>query len=341
MSRLRLLMVATMLSAGSALFAGTLHTEIKMSLLSYALASDGHAYVSDSSVAFALKGSHRITSSTYKIVKEYPVDVLYEYRNTIVASGDPGVCYRGYLDITASASATGETLTQAAGTARYCLPSSGGGGTTTNNCYTDPETGQTTCSGGGSGTYNTQDCGYNNVELGGCASPIVINSRSGEYRLSGGDDLVQFDLNANGTPDYVTWTARQSDIAFLALDRNGNGRIDDGSELFGNHTPLGDGSVAASGFDALASLDSNGDGVIDSTDSVWQRLLLWTDSNHDGISSSDELRPIAWSDISAIELGYKVEGRRDQYGNLFRFKGAVRVGSARRAIYDVFFRIKE
>lgn len=224
-------------------------------------------------------------------------------------------------------------------------------------CFSDPTTGYTPqppegctpteydpCTGGGgggAGTWNYRDCGYNNVEQGGCASPIVINPVSSKYTLSGEADPVLFDLDGDGARETATWISRDSDVAFLALDRNGNGTIDDGAELFGNHTPLPGGAAAPNGFAALAVYDANGDGIIDSSDPIWFSLLLWTDRNHDGQSSPDEIVPISQTAVTGVELGYRTVGRRDQYGNYFRYKGMARIGNVRRPIYDVFFRIKE
>src|SRR3954468_47164 len=85
--------------------------------------------------------------------------------------------------------------------------------------------------------YNYLDCGYYYGDWTGCTSPIVIDLNDGSYPLSGKTDPVAFDLDADGLPELATWTAPGSAVAFLALDRNGNGVIDSGNELFGNHTP--------------------------------------------------------------------------------------------------------
>ena len=108
-------------------------------------------------------------------------------------------------------------------------------------------------------------------------SPIVINLADAEWRLSGADDPVSFDIDADGRPNRITWTGRGEPLAFLARDRNANGVIDDGRELFGTATLLTSGSRAVNGFEALAELDENDDGVIDGLDAVWTKLLLWTD----------------------------------------------------------------
>lgn len=150
---------------------------------------------------------------------------------------------------------------------------------------------------------------------------------------------VTFDLDADGAADVVTWTAPNSSVAFLALDRNHNGRIDDGGELFGNHTRLADGGEAANGFDALAEFDVNHDGIINAADPVWPSLLLWTDRNHDGKSSPDELQPVA-SSLVTLDLRYHWSGRRDRFGNMFRYESSADIGGIPRTIYDVFFRIR-
>jgi EF hand len=251
-------------------------------------------------------------------------------------------CYRGDLEGNAYIGfAPYDTWHQ--GSSSLCVQTSGGGGGSGGSCTTNPETGQQTCSGGGGGglNWNSQDCGYNNVELGGCASPILINPHSADYGLSGESDPVQFDLDADGMPDVASWTSRGSAVSFLAFDRNGNGVIDDGSELFGNHTRLPSGARAGNGFEVLAALDANGDGVIDAADPIWTSLVLWADRNHDGRCTADELQAIANSPLTAIEIDYVVNGRRDQYGNFFRYKGTAHLHNVPRPIYDVFFRMRQ
>jgi hypothetical protein len=108
---------------------------------------------------------------------------------------------------------------------------------------------------------------------------LIVNLGQSAWRFSGLGDAVFFDIDADGKPDRIGWTERDSDLAFITLDRNGNGRIDDGTELFGDHTPLANGSPAANGFAALSELDVNRDGIVDASDPVWQRLSLWVDAN--------------------------------------------------------------
>lgn len=177
-------------------------------------------------------------------------------------------------------------------------------------------------------------------------SPIVVNLEPGSYRLTGTDDPVLFDIGATGAPIRTAWTVRGADEAFLWLDRNGNGIVDNGAELFGNATTRLDGTRAQNGFDALKDLDTNGDGVIDSNDMVWNQLLLWRDLNHDGVSQHDEIQSIRASEIAAISLDYHWSGRRDLYGNTFRYEAIVRLRSAlamatehleAKPLYDIFF----
>jgi hypothetical protein len=172
----------------------------------------------------------------------------------------------------------------------------------------------------------------------GNCSPIVINVKPGPYRLSGADDPVDFDIDADGTANRITWTARNSTVAFLAMDRNDNRTIDDGSELFGTATRLRSGLRAANGFEALNELDGDGDGVVGALDASWPALLLWTDANHDGISQPHEVRNIAVSEVRAIEARYHWTGRRDAAGNFFRYEGLAYLDRGRRPIYDVYFR---
>ena len=171
-----------------------------------------------------------------------------------------------------------------------------------------------------------------------CTSPLILNLGEGPYRLSGVDDPVNFDINADGIPNRITWTARDSAMAFLAIDRNGDGVIDRGSELFGNWSTLASGARASNGFDALRELDTNSDGLVNSLDRAWGGLLLWTDADHDGVSRPVELQRIDGSAVEAVATNYHWTGRRDPHGNFLGYEGLAHLDSGRRALYDVFFR---
>ncbi|HEY6141354.1 MAG TPA: hypothetical protein VI670_26665 [Thermoanaerobaculia bacterium] len=185
-------------------------------------------------------------------------------------------------------------------------------------------------------------CGFSCQEGRGADSPIVINLGKGGYRLSGADDPVLFDISATGQAFWIGWTAAGGDEAFLCLDRDGDGAIANGTELFGNATPLRTGQRASNGFIALAEYDANGDGIIDDRDAVWGSLLLWTDRNHDGVSQPSEIVKIDSSPVLAIALDAHWTGRRDVSGNTFRFESTVWISNGKgeataRPVYDVFF----
>lgn len=172
--------------------------------------------------------------------------------------------------------------------------------------------------------------------LPGCTTPIIL-SLQGDYRLTSADGGVLFDIDADGAAEWVAWTERESGLAFLVMDRNENGWIDDGSELFGNHTMLASGVHAAHGFAALDELDINRDGVVDAQDPAWSKLSLWFDRDHDGQSAS-ELVPIFATDVIAIGTHYRWSGRKDRHGNAFRYKGDLVLTNGVRKYYDVYLR---
>jgi hypothetical protein len=153
---------------------------------------------------------------------------------------------------------------------------------------------------------------------------------------------VLFDLDADGVLERIGWTEPESQVAFLVLDRNGNGFVDDGTELFGDVTPQPE-SPNPNGFRALRMFDravrgGNEDGRITRADRVFSTLSLWIDSNHDGFSQASELLTLQAGGVLAIDLDFRVINRRDRHGNLFRYISFVDlVASGRRPCYDVFF----
>jgi hypothetical protein len=210
-------------------------------------------------------------------------------------------------------------------------PPTGGGGGTGGGCpqsIHDPE------SDGGASPQLCNGCN---------CSPIVIDVDGDGFDFTNVEDGVVFDIAANGHPQQLSWLSADSDDAFLVLDRNGNGLVDDGSELFGDSTAQPE-SDAPNGFAALAVFDApeeggNGDGKISSADAVYSRLRLWRDSNHNGISEPAELYELRALGVRAIELDYQESQRTDANGNRFRYRARIRrVQGADdgRWAYDVF-----
>ncbi|MGJ0486227.1 MAG: calcium-binding protein [Methylomicrobium sp.] len=124
---------------------------------------------------------------------------------------------------------------------------------------------------------------------------------------------ILFDHDGDGVANATGWIKR--DDGFLILDRNGNGLIDNGSELFGDSTPLSAGGTAADGFAALAQEDSNGDGLVNFHDASWNDLRVWRDLNSDGVSQDGELFTLEALGIAGIHVAKSENTTRLADGN--------------------------
>jgi hypothetical protein len=196
--------------------------------------------------------------------------------------------------------------------------------------------------GGDSGDPGQDLC---NPTCGSGESPVILDISGNGFDLTSAAGGVQFDMAGTGHPIQIAWTAQGADNAFLAQPGT-DGLVHNGKQLFGNFTPQPP-SASPNGFAALAIYDEpanggNGDGVIDSSDAIFSSLRLWIDENHDGICQPWELHTLPSLGVESINLEYRLSRRKDNYGNLFRYRSRVNhddpdsthIG---KIAYDVFF----
>ena len=188
---------------------------------------------------------------------------------------------------------------------------------------------------------------------GDCNSPILVDLDRNGFHLGEFNEGVWFDLLGVGEPRYIQWVAAGREDAFLMVDWNGNGLVDDGSELFGNGSRLWleGGVLASDGFKALTQYDhpdlgGNADGMITSADDIWVQLALWVDANADAVCEPSEMRLLEEMKLDRFETAPKRRGQRDSNGNLmtywsWAYDDDTRFPFNRYRTVDVFFRTPE
>lgn len=179
----------------------------------------------------------------------------------------------------------------------------------------------------------------------------MIDVLGNGFDLTGARNGVNFDIDNDGNRELLAWTKSTSDDAWLALDRNYNGLIDGGRELFGNATPQPPPAEGQemNGFLALAEFDTfayggNGDGFISRHDTIFGRLRLWQDRNHNGMSEPSEMYALPDLGLRKIELAYQESDRIDSHGNMFKYRARVRdIDGAQlgRWAWDVFLVVRQ
>lgn len=167
-------------------------------------------------------------------------------------------------------------------------------------------------------------------------SPLVLDLADDGISLTSPAQGVRFDLLGTGAVS-TAWVGANDD-ALLVLDRDGNGRIDDGTELFG------EAGAPADGFSALAQLDrpmegGNGNGLLDAGDLIFSQLQLWRDVNTDGVSQASELVDLATAGIQALSLSASRSGRVvDSHGNDLSLRSTfLRTDGRTGVVVDVLF----
>ena len=131
--------------------------------------------------------------------------------------------------------------------------------------------------------------------------PLILDLDGDGLEITPLSAGILFDANGDTVKTGTAWAG--ADDGLLVWDRNANGQIDAGSELFGDETILANGSKAAHGFAALAELDSNANGKFDALDAQYAHLRIWRDVNQDGISQAAELKTLAETGVASITLG--------------------------------------
>ena len=167
-------------------------------------------------------------------------------------------------------------------------------------------------------------------------SPLALDLDGDGVETTTVESGVYFDHDDNGFAEKSGWVGK--DDGLLVRDVNNNGKIDNGTELFGNNSVLSSGEKAANGFEALADLDSNNDGVFNSSDTAWNQVKVWKDANQNGEVDSGELLTLAQAGVSGINLEYDNATTTDENGNEHKQTGTfIKTDGTTGSVHDVWF----
>jgi hypothetical protein len=153
----------------------------------------------------------------------------------------------------------------------------------------------------------------------GFATPMVLDLNGDGIQTTTAQNGVSFDINNDGKVDQTAWVARGDGL--LVRDINGDGQINNGSELFGSATVLGNGKTAADGYAAMSALDTNHDGVLDAKDAAFGQLGVWVDNNGNGITDAGELKTLTDLGINSLSLN-ATKSDQSNNGNLIGLMGS-------------------
>ena len=168
--------------------------------------------------------------------------------------------------------------------------------------------------------------------------PIILDLNGDGIKTTGIASWRYFDHDQSGFAEMTAWADKNDGI--LALDLNGNGKIDDGREIFGNNTFLPDGTLAPHGYAALSQYDSNHDGKIDGHDEIWEKLRVWRDKNEDAKTGKNELHTLDELGIAAINLNAEEVSETDEAGNRVTHRATVtKTDGTTMASADVWFNV--
>jgi hypothetical protein len=165
------------------------------------------------------------------------------------------------------------------------------------------------------GTQSCEEASGGQLIWGACvvssgSTPLVLSFDGAHASYSTAPGVFDLAPEMSVATDWVT-----AATPWLALDRDHDGVIADGGELFGSATALSSGGHARNGFEALAELDANHDGRIDARDPAYASLSVWTDANQNRVSDPGELRTLASFGVASIDLGYANASHCDDRGN--------------------------